>query len=157
MPILNKVGGGLIVLIWGLINPAEAADVKALAKALAPALLAQQYASICAAQEPSFLSEIVGPVGNVHAYARHIRGEVIAGLGPDEATRVVLKAAETARTVARFRMQELAAAREEIEPERMTAWCRMFAQPSIRAVIREHDTRHQVMDELLSRAKAVRL
>lgn len=73
MPILDKVGGCLILLTLSLMNPAEVADAKALVKALAPALLAQQYASICAAQDPSFPSETLGPVGDVHAYARHIR------------------------------------------------------------------------------------
>lgn len=46
---------------------------------------------------------------------------MIAGLGPDEATTVVLKAAENARAVALFRMRELAAGREDIAPERMNS------------------------------------
>lgn len=100
---------------------------------------------------------MVGSVRSIHSYARHIRGEVIAGLGPADATTVALRAADAARAVALLRKRELSAGGAEITPERIAAWYRGFAAPAIQDVMREHDRRQEVMDKILSWAKAVRL
>ncbi|MBX9934318.1 MAG: hypothetical protein K2Y56_22845 [Methylobacterium sp.] len=143
----------LLLLICGASTAAAAADTRTLGNILSPAYLAMNFTVVCARQDPAFLSATGGPRGSALVYAQHIKDEVIATLDATEGEIVVREAANAARSVALGFLRSMAGGSEAIEAERVRNWCTSVANPFIRGVVVEHDTRHDLFEQVLEAAK----
>lgn len=133
--------------------PATAADIDALVQLLSPANLAQNLAAVCTAQDEFFLDATRGEHGNMHALAQHVKEEVIDGLSPEEADRVLRRAANAARNAALMAIRLLSAPTPQEEKIRLQTWCEETAKPFVRAIVGDHARRHELLDQALRNAK----
>ena len=90
-----------------LISNASATDLDMLVRLLVPAYMAQNFAAVCTSENPQFLSELEHGSATVGAFAEETKKRVTAGLPQDEADKVRVTAADTARQVARHELQLL--------------------------------------------------
>lgn len=143
-----------LAAVAGLPGPLSATpDPTRLADLLTTPFLAQNITAVCGARDRRFLLETSGPHGTMHAYAQHIKEEVIASLRPSEFETVLRSAAEAARTLARGMLRELADASPSIEADRLDTWCQTFAKSLVRRVIAEHDAAHDRFLQSVEQAK----
>lgn len=133
--------------------PAFAVDADALVRILSPAYLAEDLAAVCSAQDPSFMQDGLGHFPSVRSYAVHIRGEVVEGLRPEEAERVVKRAADAAKNAALLAVRARSAATPEEERSNLLDWCRDSALPFVRQIVAEHDRNHAAVEHALDVAK----
>ena len=133
-------------------SPAEARNLEQLAGLLTQPFFAQNVAAVCGARDRSFLWETRGPHGTMHAYAQHIKEEVIAGLEPSEYERILRTAANVARTSARAMLQDLADVSPSVEDARIDKWCDTFGKTLVRQVITEHDAAHDAFLQSVEQA-----
>jgi hypothetical protein len=88
-----------------LFSRASASDFGTLVRLLVPAYMAQNFTAICTVQDPQFLSELKGGPASISAFAEGIKKRVTADLAADEAEKVRVTPADTARQVARHEFQ----------------------------------------------------
>lgn len=111
------------------------------------------FTVVCASRDPAFLSATGGPRGSALVYAQHIKDEVIAALEAREAEIVVREAANAARSVALGFVRSMAGGSDATVAERLRNWCTTVANPFTRGVVVEHDTRHDLFEQVLETAK----
>lgn len=143
-----------VVGLGVLPSAAAAADLVRLARILAPVLTAEQFAGVCRAADPAF-KVLRGPLGSVHSYSAHMRDEVLAGLGQDEASIVLLSAADRARSTALGELRALASSSHgaEVQAAALAAWCAKSALAYIERVMNEHDNDHSTYEAVVESAK----
>jgi hypothetical protein len=103
--------------------------------------------------DPLFLSETAGPLGDVHAYAQHIKSEVTAALTSSEAVRVVQAATLSAERDLLTILNALSADSADRYPAALSAWCNGKGKRFVRGVIAKHDGAHDQIDRVLAEAK----
>lgn len=96
--------GSVTVPLW---SGASAKDLEALTRLLIPAYTAQDFAALCVSQDPQFLSDLKYGAGSIGVYAQHVKKEVTIDIPEDEAAKVRIIAADTAREIARQELQLL--------------------------------------------------
>jgi hypothetical protein len=133
--------------------PASAKDLSRLVQLLTPVYLAQNLTSVCAARNPAFLARTGGPFGTTHAYAQHVKEEVIASLPSSEADLVMRTAADAAKAAALQQVRALKSPSPEIEAERTDQWCRISAEGFVREIVRSHDVEHEGFVQGVEHAK----
>lgn len=139
------------VLFW---SAAFAKDLEMLTRVLIPAYIAQDFAALCATRDPDFLSaEVINGVVSIGAYAQHVKKEVTIDLPEDEARKVRVTAADTARQVAYQELYLLTAQQATDPTELVKRWCDRSAKPFILAIMSKHQDKHQEFDEILENAK----
>jgi hypothetical protein len=135
--VILACGAGLGVAVPGL---ALANHVQQLSAVLTPVFLAENFAIVCAARDPTFLDEARGPLGPVAAYSRHMKSEVVAGLSTDELLAVLKAAADDARSLALATLRSLeGSADQQLALDR---WCATAARDQVLRVLRLHDAEH---------------
>ena len=149
----RKALASLLLLVCGVSTTATAADTRTLGNILSPAYLAMNFTVVCAQRDPAFLSATSGPRGSALVYAQHIKDEVIAALEATEAEIVLREAANAARSVALGFVRSMAGGSDATEAERLRNWCESTAKPFVRGVVVEHDTRHDLFEQVLEAAK----
>ncbi len=136
-----------------LISNASATDLDMLVRLLVPAYMAQNFAAVCASQDPQFLSELEHGSATVGAFAEETKKRVTAGLPQDEADKVRVTAADTARQVARHELQLLSQQPAGGPPVSMKTWCDRSAKPFIVEAMRRHAEKRQEFEKQLDDAK----
>lgn len=132
---------------------AAARDVDALAQIVAPAYTAMNFAMVCREDDPWFLWDTRGPRGTALHYAEHVKDEVIASLGYDEAVAVLRRAADAARATAREALRKTSPDYPDRQPSEIIAWCRGAASNFIRAFMERHDDIHETLLQEIEQAK----
>lgn len=148
------VGAVLTVVCVPFWSGAFAKDLEMLTRLLIPAYMAQDFAALCATQDPYFLSaEVTYGVASIDAYVQHVKKEVTIDIPEDESRKVRVTAAETARQVARQEIHLLTAQQATNPTDAVKRWCDRSAKPFILAVMRKHQENHQEYDGVLENAK----
>jgi hypothetical protein len=145
-----------LVALLGYVGKPESAvakDLKAVADFVIPAYTAMNFTTICAQDDPHFLSQTSGPRGNALQYAEHVKNEAIASLTYEEAVMVLQMAASEARTAARRELRKLAPDYPKAHPGEVTDWCRNEASRFVRESIEKHDGQHATILQELERSK----
>src|SRR5215210_1641211 len=118
---------------WG---PAEAQDLDALGKLLTPAYTSMSYAGLCSMEKGWSSSQPRGAHGIAIQYAEHIKNEVIASLGEEEAVAVLKKAADMARNNSRAELRaKVITANKVEEASKFREWCQNYVQEFIAELI----------------------
>lgn len=123
-----------------------------LAKLLAPAYTAMNFAVMCNSSDPTFSARMKGSRGNVVEYAQHVKDEVIERLLEGEAQFVLKAAADVARAIARSHLRQLARGRDTIAPLEIASWCSGPATEFIQGFIAGHDREHRAIEALIDEA-----
>jgi hypothetical protein len=132
---------------------AVAKDLNAIAEIVRPAYTAMNFALLCSQDDPWFLADTGGPLGNAIKYAEQIKNEAIASLTDEEAVIVLRKAADRARSAAREALRKVIPDYPTYQPGKIDRWCRDEAMRFVRAVVDEHDKNHAMLMQELDRAK----
>jgi len=143
-------------LLFVAIRPgsdAAATDLDALVRLLVPAYMAQNFAAVCSSQDPQFLSELKNGPASISAFAEGIKKRVTADLAADEAEKVRVTAADTARQVARHELQLLSQQPAGGPPVSIKTWCDRSAKPFIIEALRRHAEKQQEFEKQLEDAK----
>lgn len=112
--------GSVTVPLW---SGASAKDLEVLTRLLIPAYIAQDFAALCASQDPQFLSDLKYGAGSVGVYAQHVKKEVTIDIPEDEAAKVRIIAADTARQVARQELHLLIEQQTADPASSLKRWC----------------------------------
>ncbi|MGA8156145.1 MAG: hypothetical protein WB822_08010 [Rhodoplanes sp.] len=136
-----------------LFSHALATDLDALVRLLVPAYMAQNFAAVCTVQDPQFLSELKGGPAAINTFAKGIKKRVTADLAADEAEKVRVTAADTARQVARHELQLLNQQPAGGPPVSIKTWCDRSAKPFIIEALRRHAEKKQEFEKELEDAK----
>lgn len=152
---LRRTSGAIAVgcSLLAAATPVGAKDLALLTRVLFAIDLAEMLTNVCRLGDPTFLEGPVGPLGGVHDYQLHIKGEVLAGLDATEADQVLHTAADRARDQARKDFNSFAIGNGQLDSVPTNSWCAKEAGPSIRKVIGTHDNFHADIDRLLVGAK----
>lgn len=130
-----------------------AKDLGVLTRVLYAIDLGEFLTNICRLANPEFLKGSIGPLGGVHDYQLHIKGEVLAGLDRQEAETVLKAAADRARADTRKYLEPFKTGGGELASAPLAKWCAEAAEPVVRRVISAHETSHAAIDRLLEHAK----
>lgn len=145
------------VLVLACILPAAppslAKDLDKLTRALSPMFLAEDFASVCAAVDPSFYEATRGERGTIHYYVQHTKLEVIDQLAAADAEIVLKRAADAAKFLAVKRTNEIAPQSLEADADRVRRWCDAVVKDFVQRVMREHDASHDEFLASLAKAK----
>lgn len=148
------VGAALTFVCVPFWSSAFAEDLDMLTRVLIPAYIAQNFAALCATRDPHFLSaEVPYGVASVGAYAQHVKKEVTIDIAEDEARKVRVTAADTARQVARQELRLLIVQQSADPKDVVKRWCDQSAKPFILAIMSKHQEKHQEFDVILENAK----
>jgi len=115
--------------------------------------LAEQVTAVCTTENSLFAVDTRGPMGDMHFYAQHIKGEVIIYLSENETLAVLKAAADMAKAETLATLSTLRSGPVEFEHARVLHWCETAATSLVYEVISTHDNHHDEIDELLARAK----
>lgn len=140
----HAMGVVFAAIFLGLSGPARAADLKELARLLAPALIAEQFTNVCA----TFDDKSLGRVDDVRTLAGHIQQEVLAGLPAEQAQTVVVAAANEARSLALREVHALKNAQNAL-----VSWCEDVANAFVDRIAVAHTTAHASLDAAINLAK----
>lgn len=136
-----------------LFSRASAANFNELVRLLVPAYMAQNFTAVCIVQNPRFLSELKGGPASINAFAEEIKKRVTADLAADEAEKVRVTAADTARQVARHELQLLNQQPAGGPPVSIETWCDRSAKPFIIETLRRHAEKKREFERELEDAK----
>ena len=125
----------------------------ALVRLLVPAYTSQNFAAVCTSQDPQFLSELKNGPASISAFAQGIKKRVTADLAADEAEKVRVTAADTARPVARHELQLLSQQPAGGPPVSIRSCCVRSAKPFIIEALRRHAEKQQEFEKQLEDAK----
>ena len=118
-----------------------------------PTFMADQFAAVCGAQDPLFLSELTDIDGSMAAHVQHVKAEIIAEMPEHEATAVLVLAADTARAVTREELRALVRNDPADEAVALNLWCRTSAKTFVVGIVQTHHTKHREFVRLLGDAK----
>lgn len=150
------------VCLVALVSPAgatgagptgNAADTDVLANVLSTAYLAKNLSSVCGDQNHWFLEDTKGSSGDGLEFSEHIKSEVLARLSANDASIVVVRAANAARTVSLGMIHVMGEDTDAAETARIAGWCETTAKPLVKGILAQHDIRHDLFERMLSQAK----
>ncbi len=148
----------VITTVLGLSSavPANAADDEALVQILTRADIADNFTEYCAQFDPSIVRRTSSGIGDIRALALHIRGEVVAGLPFEEASRIVIHSAQAARAGALVAVRRLYGPNPDEERARLAKWCQQSVERDVKNYVNAHDRHHDQLDILIKNAKESR-
>jgi hypothetical protein len=154
-PSRSSFAAGLPLFLAGalLFSRASATDLDALVRLLVPAYMAQNFTAVCMVQNSRFLSELKGGPASISAFAERIKKSVTADLAADEAEKVRVTAADTARQVARHELQLLNQQPAGGPSVSVKTWCDRSAKPFIIEALRRHSEKQREFEKELEDAK----
>lgn len=132
---------------------ANAKDLKALARLLVPAYIAQNYAALCGAENAKPTPKQKNRMITISTFVDHVRTEVTSGLEEKEAEEVRTTAANTAQNIARNEMQFLGAHGTYVPTDSLARWCEQSAETVIVEILQVHAQKHDYFDRLTDDAK----
>lgn len=136
-----------------ILGQSYAADDEALARILAKADIAHNFAAYCAQYDHSIIDRTRSTVGDMQQLMLHIRAEVIAGLPESEAAEIVVRSANAARAQALLAIRKLYGQNQSEENTRLSEWCEKSAVPFLKEFGAQHDNDHRVLDQAVWKAK----
>jgi hypothetical protein len=142
----------LILFSMTFCTSTRAKDLDVLIRYLVPAFLAQNFAAVCQADDPKFLSELTDKSNDANAFSQHIKLEIIAGLTSAETQFVLVSAAKTARHAARTEFKKFSPNYPELPTEPLRKWCQGI-KPYILRVIGRHFKEHKDFLRIIGQAK----
>lgn len=148
----TKIGLGAILAVF-ICAPAFAVNDETLVRILTRAYIADNFAFYCAQYDPSIINRTRSTVGDMQALMLHIRGEVVSGLPESEASRIVIRSADAARTGALLAIRKHYGPNPDKERARLHEWCKKSVVPSLKEFVARHDGRHDVLDQEIREAK----
>lgn len=154
-PSRSSFAAGMIFCLAAalLFSRASAADFDALVRLLVPAYMAQNFTALCIAQDPQFLSELKGGPASISVFAERTKKRVTADLAADEAEKIRVTAADTARQVAHHELQLLNQQPAGGPPVSIKTWCDRSAKPFIIETLRRHAEKQREFERELEDAK----
>lgn len=133
---------------------ALARNLDTLARLLIPAYMAQDFAALCSTHDSQFLlGDLKYGVVSINSFAEHVKREVTVDLPENDAAKVRLMAADTARDVARKELRSIIDQRTVNPVSEIDQWCDRSARPFILEIITKHEERHRDFDATLEGAK----
>lgn len=152
---MHRSRGVLIVAVLCTLTYSVAAskDLKTIAAFVHPAYTAMNFTILCAQDDPSFLTDTLGPRGNALKYAEHVKDEAIASLTYNESVLVLKMAADEARSTARSELRKVLPNYPTYTPVEVVGWCRGYVIRFVRAFIQQHDENHETLLKELEFAK----
>lgn len=130
-------------------GPADAKDLQALARFVAPAYTAMNFTVVCAAKDREFVAQTSGPRGSALHYAEHVKNEATETLSNDEAMIALKGAADAARYTALRTLRQFDSDNPVVESERIKVWCESEGRQFVRRFVAEHDDNHDALLERL--------
>lgn len=143
-------------LVFGLFftpQPIWAKDLDLLIRYLIPVFLSQNFASICRANNPYFLSELPNGTASLDELSNEMKREITDGLSADDAQLVVITAANNARTTARNALSKIAPEYPKLAAVPTEHWCNDDARSFILRVIKTDQAEHERFLKIIEAAK----
>jgi hypothetical protein len=115
----------------------------ALSKKLAAAFIADQVVFMCTFEIASFAQETAGPRGTTRDYLEHVKVEVLSGVPPHEARRVVRRAAEITRETGHNQARTFSPNYPDVPAGALRHWCDTEGRAIVREFMINHDRDHE--------------
>jgi hypothetical protein len=131
----------------------KAADVDALSRMLASALIADQTVVLCTVDNPLFARQTAGPLGTSRDYLEHIRAEILSSVAPQEARQIVVAAADITRSVGRSQVRAFSSNYPNIPALPLRRWCDTDGAGLVREFMVNHDSDHDNFLKKIADAK----
>lgn len=158
----NQIIGGyfrwraIVLLIFALIispQSVSAKDLDLLIRYLIPVFLSQNFALICRANNPYFLSELPNGTVLVDEFSNEMKREITDGLSADDLQLVVTTAANNARTTARNALIKINPEYPKLAAVPTEHWCSDDARSFILQVIKTDQAEHERFLKIIEAAK----
>jgi hypothetical protein len=121
----------------------SASDVVSLSKKLAAAFIADQVIFMCTLEIVSFAQETAGRRGTTRYYLEHLSAEVLSGVPPFEARRVVKGAVEITRETGRKQARTFSPNYPDVPAGALRHWCDNEGRVILREFMTNHDRNHE--------------
>lgn len=148
----NLIFMSAVLLMLQTASP-KASDVQALTKILASAFVADQVVFMCTLEIKSFAQQTAGPLGTSQDYLEQIKTEVLTGISPLEARRIVVGAADIARETGRNQARTFSPNYPDIPAAGLRNWCQTKGIAIVREFMTKHDENPEKFHSEIAEAK----
>lgn len=158
----NQITGGyfrwrviLFVILALIISPQSvfAKDLDLLIRYLIPVFLSQNFALICRANNPYFLSDLPNGTTLVDDFSNEMKREITDRLSADDLQLVVITAANNARATARNALIKISPEYPKLAAVPTERWCNDDARSFILRVIKTDQAEHEHFLKIIEAAK----
>ena len=145
----------IIVAVAGALAPmwAQALDEDVMTNILSPIYLAKNLTAVCVKLDDGFLDETRGKTGTASEVTQRMLDKVLANMTRDEAAPIVTAAARHARAVGLGMIRTLSGGSFEEQADRLKRLCERTAEPFVKGVVEDHETRPDFFEQMLRDAR----
>lgn len=151
----RATAAAIIVAAAGGIAPtsARALDEDVMTNILSPIYLAKNLTAVCAKLDQSFIEDTRGRTGTAAEVTQRMVDQVLATMTRDEAAPIVVAAARHARAVGLGMIRAQSGGSVDDQTERVKRLCERTAEPFVRGVVEDHETRPDFFEQMLRDAR----
>lgn len=154
-PLKAALAAALLVAAAGTLGPkpAWALDGDVMTNILSPIYLAKNLTAVCVRLDDRFLEETRGATGTAPEVTQRMLDRILATMTREEAAPIVSAAARNARAVGLGMIRPLSGGSFEEQTERLRRLCERTAEPLVRGVVEDHETRPDFFEQMLRDAR----
>ena len=154
---LTNRGGAaaIMVAVAGALAPstARALDEDVMTNILAPIYLAKNLTAVCVKLDESFAQETRGRTGTAAEITQRMVDRILATMTREEAAPIVVAAARHARAVGLGMIRAQSGGSNDEQTDRVKRLCERTAEPFVRGVVEDHETRPEFFEQMLRDAR----
>lgn len=143
----------LSVLALGISSPARALNEDVMRNILSSVFLARNFTAVCSGIDPDFARKAGGKDGDADKVIGHIEDEILAAMTRNEAAPIVASAAGAARAVGLGMIRQISGGSDAEQAERVALLCETTAEPIVKGVVENHESRHEFFEKMLKDAR----
>lgn len=132
---------------------ARALDEDVMANILAPIYLAKNLTAVCAKLDNGFVEDTRGRTGTAADVTQRMVDKILATMTREEAAPIVAAAARHARAVGMGMIRAQSGGSFEEQTDRVKRLCARTAEPFVRGVVEDHETRPDFFEQMLRDAR----
>lgn len=132
---------------------ARALDEDVMTNILSPIYLAKNLTAVCVKLDESFVEDTRGTTGTASEVTQRMVDQILATMTREEAAPIVLAAARHARAVGLGMIRAQSGGSFDDQTDRVKRLCERTAEPFVRGVVKDHETRPEFFEQMLRDAR----